>query len=252
MKNIHVLPTDKPSRLFEIIQFDLSFDKENYFSEDYKIIHKYKNKHIYITSDEQPKYKDYYTIDGKEIYYCNTLNPTRNNHYKKIILTTDQDLIKYGVQAIDDESLEWFVQNSSCEEVKVELHVGSLRRSDSKNTYKIIIPKEELFKHRVEVLPKEEILENRSNAYEFIDFDKKETLEEAAERNNPVIIRSTPFGSKYEWVPKKERKQFVNGAKWQQEQILDFLYSEITERRDYSASKMCEKVIEFIEQFKNK
>jgi hypothetical protein len=47
-------------------------------------------------------------------------------------------------------------------------------------------------------------------------------------------------------------KAFINGAKWQQEQILDFLYEEITERRDYSASKMCEKVIEFIEQFKNK
>lgn len=44
----------------------------------------------------------------------------------------------------------------------------------------------------------------------------------------------------------------IEFAKWQQEQILDFLYSEITERRDYSASKMCEKVIEFIEQFKNK
>ena len=42
------------------------------------------------------------------------------------------------------------------------------------------------------------------------------------------------------------------GTKWQKEQILDFLYSEITERRDYSASKMCEKVIEFIEQYKNK
>jgi hypothetical protein len=42
------------------------------------------------------------------------------------------------------------------------------------------------------------------------------------------------------------------GAKWKEEQILDFLYEEITERRDYSASKMCENVIEFIEKFKNK
>ena len=39
---------------------------------------------------------------------------------------------------------------------------------------------------------------------------------------------------------------FSNGAKWEQERILDFLYSEITERRDYSASKMCEVIIEFI------
>jgi hypothetical protein len=36
----------------------------------------------------------------------------------KIILTTDQDLIKDGVQAIDDEFLEWFVKNPSCEEVE--------------------------------------------------------------------------------------------------------------------------------------
>jgi hypothetical protein len=42
------------------------------------------------------------------------------------------------------------------------------------------------------------------------------------------------------------------GVEWQKEQILDFLYEEITERRDYSASKMCEKVIEFIEQNKKK
>jgi hypothetical protein len=45
---------------------------------------------------------------------------------------------------------------------------------------------------------------------------------------------------------------FIEGAKWQQEQILQFLYSEITERRPYSSSKMCEEVIKFIEQFKKK
>ena len=48
---------------------------------------------------------------------------------------------------------------------------------------------------------------------------EKETLEQAAERNNPVKIRSTPFGSKYQWIPKKERQQFVNGAKWQAERM---------------------------------
>ena len=30
------------------------------------------------------------------------------------------------------------------------------------------------FKHKVETIPAEEILANRSNAYEFIDFDKQE------------------------------------------------------------------------------
>lgn len=37
----------------------------------------------------------------------------------------------------------------------------------------------------------------------------------------------------------------------EREKILDFLYNEICERRDYSASKMCEKVIEFIKNISN-
>jgi hypothetical protein len=37
--------------------------------------------------------------------------------------------------------------------------------------------KKQPFKHKVETIPAEEILANRSNAYEFIDFDKQETKE---------------------------------------------------------------------------
>lgn len=37
---------------------------------------------------------------------------------------------------------------------------------------------DEPFRHKVETIPAEEILANRSNAYEFIDFDKQETLED--------------------------------------------------------------------------
>ena len=35
------------------------------------------------------------------------------------------------------------------------------------------------------------------------------------------------------------------------EQIKQFLHNEICERRDYSASKMCEEVLKFIEQMEN-
>ena len=42
---------------------------------------------------------------------------------------------------------------------------------------------------------------------------------------------------------------FINGAIWGQKQTLEFLHLEITERRDYSASKMCEKIVEFINKF---
>jgi len=71
----------------------------------------------------------------------------------------------------------------------------------------------------------------------------KTELEEAAERHCESITH--PYCD-------REKSMFIKGAKWQQEQILEFLYLEITERRDYSSSKMCEVIIEFIEQFKKK
>ena len=67
---------------------------------------------------------------------------------KKIILTTDQDLIKDGVQAIDDEFLEWFVKNSSCIVVKVIKNWNY--PLDKRWKYKIIIPKEELSKDEID------------------------------------------------------------------------------------------------------
>ena len=215
MKNIHVLPTNIPSELY--------INSDGVLSKSYDLW-RGKSKHIYITSDEEIKEGDWflttkntvckcYKTDDKYVY---SLEGGSSKNCKKIILTTDQDLIKDGVQAIDDEFLEWFVKNSSCEEVRVEQSEFYSKKDfiDDKTaitySYKIIIPKEEPKKKHIVMIVGDKVNEE----------PKQETLEEV--------------------------------AKWQQEQILDFLYSEITERRDYSASKMCEKVIEFIEQFKKK
>ena len=62
------------------------------------------------------------------------------------------------------------------------------------------------FKHNVKVIPKEEILDNRSSAYEFIDFNKQETLEEAFEK----------WSELQESYDKLDVLRF--GAWWQQEQ----------------------------------
>ena len=82
---------------------------------------------------------------------------------------------------------------------------------------------------------------------------KQETisLEEAAEKyNDDFQIKG---GSKAPHIKNVHiMNHFIEGANWQQEQILQFLYSEITERRPYSSSRMCEEVIKFIEQFKKK
>lgn len=69
----------------------------------------------------------------------------RNGQYAhKVILTTNKLLIKDGVQSIDDEFLEWFVKNSSCERVEIRYTV------DFNSKAVIIIPKEE---------PKQETIE---------------------------------------------------------------------------------------------
>lgn len=76
---------------------------------------------------------------------------------------------------------------------------------------------------------------------EFLDnTNQQETIEEAADIYVKLDSKKTPLYCMFNDI-------FKEGAKWQQEQILDFLYSEITERKDYSASKMCEVVIKFIE-----
>ena len=51
-------------------------------------------------------------------------------------------LIKDGVQAIDDEFLEWFVKNPNCEEIEV-VDVRNLGVYGSYYPYKINIPKKE-------------------------------------------------------------------------------------------------------------
>ncbi len=90
-------------------------------------------KELYIVSDEKIKKGNWCLHkDGKGVICKVTLifedgdvllnNATRTNplNFRKIILTTDFDLIKNGVQSIDDEFLEWFVKNPSCEYVDVE------------------------------------------------------------------------------------------------------------------------------------
>ena len=195
MKNIHVLPTDKPSRLFELSS-NLHLHTELCFY--YK-----RSRNIYITSDEEIKEGWHFNNEmgvNKPVYVKDEdVKPLKKiygnpNHLQKIIITDNSDLIKNGVQAIHDEFLEWFVKNPSCESVEVNFFnnqcMGECGICDNScgNYYKIIIPKKEPFKHKVESLSKEEVLSNRSNAYEFIDFDKQETLEELKKWKEEALI----------------------------------------------------------------
>ena len=150
MKNIHLIPTTQESRLYEgnlekpvTIQFASAQLK--------------KTLNIYIT--------DHNYEFGEGWYFNNTMNlatfvknkaitSLKNrygnspSHLEKIVITNDNDLIADVVQAIDDDFLEWFVKNPSCEKVEVESNwefLGDDYRHGGEQTlvYKLIIPVEE-------------------------------------------------------------------------------------------------------------
>jgi hypothetical protein len=127
MKNLHLISTDKPSRYVT-----------NYMEQSMQF------HNIYITSDEETLSNngDYYlghpNYNTVHKWNMKGMHEGKQVWIKKIILTTDQDLIADGVQAIDDEFLEWFVKNPSCERVNLENHVLEV----GYNLYKITLPQE--------------------------------------------------------------------------------------------------------------
>jgi hypothetical protein len=116
MKNIHLIPTDKPSRLVKNINSELKLTIQMLPKDDE--IGCYP-QHIYITSDEEIKEGDWYCSPYGIISKHNGTEMLPDD-WRKIILTTDEDLIKDDVQSIDDDFLEWFVKNPNCEEVKAK------------------------------------------------------------------------------------------------------------------------------------
>ena len=145
MKNIHVLPTDKTSRLVKGETTGRLLLHDTYGTST----DRNETQNIYITSDEIGKHGEYVHW-GKDNESPIKFQRGEYLGAKKIILTTDQDLIKDGVQAIDDYFLEWFVKNPSCERVEVvkdkifTKYNNQLDLLGSVNIiYKIIIPKEE-------------------------------------------------------------------------------------------------------------
>jgi hypothetical protein len=135
MKNIFVLPTDKPSRLaFDIDDNFYLLCEEPVFFKHQELV---ENRSIYITSSEKIKEGDWYLDTFKNEIRKAQLD-LFNDTYKKIILTTDQKLIEDGIQAIDNEFLRWFKKNPTCECVEID---KGYRGVDLFN-YQIIIPQE--------------------------------------------------------------------------------------------------------------
>jgi hypothetical protein len=191
MKNIHILSTDKPSYLYKNIKGKLGFNKEWDIIPFGRI-----NQHIYITSDEEIKEGDWTLMfdDFGHLFLCDKpqqyLGIEKGHHLnkglRKIILTTDGDLINDGVQAIDGNFLEWFVNNPSCESVEIVIMNGGYDKSEDvpyQECYKIIIPKEE---------PKQ--LTDLEIAIKLEEIEREEPKQETTQGKYVIIdIRNMDF-----------------------------------------------------------
>jgi hypothetical protein len=245
MKNVFLIPTEKPSRLFIIDGKLYNYHKPQQGDGVNEI-----NQYIYITSDEKIK-------EGVEQWYLDkVLNEPYNSggaQYSSkqdvIILTTDQDLIKDGVQVIDDEFLEWFVKNPSCEWVEVESMINMIQFTPREFIYKIIIPQEE---------PKQEIVIN----------------EKCSKCGSSQYQIGTPFctdefcntnigkASEDYWLKQPYNEDaFAEGAKWMaermysEEEVLKILYDWTIYKIDLMVNEKLDSILaynEWFEQFKKK
>jgi len=174
MKNIHLLPTKNLSRLYLHSNGELQLRHNLSRTDDYLG----SNQHLYITCEEEIKDCWVLNTHTNEVYFLKGyygIQPIT----KKIILTTDQELIEDGVQAITNTFAEWFVENPTCEYVEtklVEFEVD-LGLGDScieyGSYYNIIIPKEEITsKINLVEIPQEQLEKERNPNYEYFSIDE--------------------------------------------------------------------------------
>jgi hypothetical protein len=232
MKNVHILRTDKPRKLADVEGL-LVFGKDLKSPVGHPTMYLYQ--HIYITSDEEIKEGDWVYTPNKTImlvtakyatessFMIGNSNHEKSPYYiefcKKIILTTDQDLIKDGVQAIDDDFLEWFVKNPSCEFVEVSYGVLKPFQSIDKG-YMIHLPDNEVLEEPKQIYYNTVGRENGVNVVKGQFNTQKEALDLANELNRKfpdlyydwreTLIKEEPKQETLEEVRKVERTELFN------------------------------------------
>ena len=118
---------------------------------------------LYVVSNNEGVSENRWIITNGKLVQVSYLLSDEVAKGFKVILTTNNLLIKDGVQSIDDDFLEWFVKNPSCEEVEVNLiQTEPLKGFIYNFEYKIVIPKEE---------PKKDPLEQAAKEYAEMHLD---------------------------------------------------------------------------------
>jgi len=129
-------------------------------------------KNIYIISDERILPGDYFWASDCDMIFVADYGDFEYEDCKKIILTNDPQLIKVGIQPIDDGVLAWFIDNPTCEFVDVVDYYEQINQ-DNQITY----GSTNVVKKYLIVIPKQEPIDDpKSNIYcnqdmiEFAEF----------------------------------------------------------------------------------
>jgi hypothetical protein len=160
MKNVHLLPAKLPIGTFINLDNGKYSITNNIVTGGYSI-----NYCLCITNEEQIKNGDWYIAENGKILKCRKVVSgliysysdivdesyedlaINSSNCKKIILTTDSNLQRNGVQHIDLNFLTWFLRNPTCKEVEIETIVKKYVLDENDDTeicfnrYVIIIPK---------------------------------------------------------------------------------------------------------------
>ena len=178
MKNIFLIPTENSSRLS--------------IKDGVLILHRQQwrkgTQNIHITSDSK-FVRDEYITDGIEVIKAtpklvDAQGLVDRRDWKKILMTTDPELIKDGVHPIGEDFLQWFVENPTC--IKVEVVYGLFnpmgRQVDPNDLgqnhsqcvwkYKIITTKEEQKQHLIDMMKFDEELGLYDEKIEDIELEE--------------------------------------------------------------------------------
>jgi hypothetical protein len=216
-KNCWLIPTDKPSKLF--FNHIKRFEKYQFSKEPFINGFTYtSNYHVYITNDSDIKKGDWFIhsshgttniYKAKSVVKESIITTCDNGCWiqfcRKIILSTDEDLIADDIQSIDDDFLQWFINNPSCEDVDIE----------EKST--VEIEKElDIFGYDIGLTENEydEWLKKGGQLYKIIipsEKHKQESLEEAVETISDFIKRESKSAN--------ESVGIMKGAKFQMKRM---------------------------------
>jgi hypothetical protein len=203
-KNIFLVQTDKPSRLYKF--------EDKLIKNDLIGLYDYKEKgyiaqHIYITDNSE--IKDGYYLDlTHNIVMKSVFYPSSDKNGKKIILTDNNDLIVDGVQEISEDFLQWFVKNSDCEYVEVICdYIECLEKVEELKDNVGITPRATKLKKIYQTIITSE---EPQRGFNIIRNTKEETKQELPQLGTKEFnnLASAYFGGK----PQEEPKQYPIGG----------------------------------------